>query len=238
MANKGYIFQQHAVVWSLDCTNEVLLEEVLVCGGAPVKSLRCCLILILLGLSSSAALANGVTDPGVQLGGTGSTGTFTQSQCTPSGDFSNICSLAVDSAGNAIADITNDLGATIVSDTVTILSAFVGNPTGDNITCTIDPAHTFGFNSATNTPNANSCTFTEVPVLLSILDRQQYGLHDMGFCPTGGCSTDPTHPTFLSFNLSAKTVPSPEPSSILLLGTGLVALMKGRKRVKGLSQNA
>jgi hypothetical protein len=34
-----------------------------------VKSLRCCLILILLGLSSSAALADGIPDPGFGLGG-------------------------------------------------------------------------------------------------------------------------------------------------------------------------
>jgi hypothetical protein len=39
-----------------------------------VKILRCCLILILLGLSSSAALANGIPDPGLGVkGGTGST---------------------------------------------------------------------------------------------------------------------------------------------------------------------
>jgi PEP-CTERM motif len=38
-----------------------------------VKILRCCLILILLGLSSSAALANGIPDPGLGVkGGTGS----------------------------------------------------------------------------------------------------------------------------------------------------------------------
>jgi hypothetical protein len=42
-----------------------------VCGGAPVKGLRCCLILILLGLSSSAALANSIPDPGFSLGGGG-----------------------------------------------------------------------------------------------------------------------------------------------------------------------
>jgi PEP-CTERM motif len=40
-----------------------------VCGGAPVKSLRCCLILILLGLSSSAALANSIPDPGLGVRG-------------------------------------------------------------------------------------------------------------------------------------------------------------------------
>jgi hypothetical protein len=45
-----------------------------VCGGALVKTIRCCLILILLGLSSTAALANSIPDPilGVK-GGTGST---------------------------------------------------------------------------------------------------------------------------------------------------------------------
>lgn len=45
--------------------------------GVPVKILRCCLILIILGLTSTAALADGITDPGVKLkGGGGSTGLF------------------------------------------------------------------------------------------------------------------------------------------------------------------
>jgi hypothetical protein len=49
-------------------------SEVLVCGGAFVKILRCLLILSILGLSSSAALANGIPDPGLGVkGGTGST---------------------------------------------------------------------------------------------------------------------------------------------------------------------
>jgi hypothetical protein len=44
-------------------------SEVLVCGGALVKILRCLLILIILGLSSSAVLADGIGDPGVKLKG-------------------------------------------------------------------------------------------------------------------------------------------------------------------------
>jgi hypothetical protein len=44
-------------------------SEVLVCGGALVKILRCLLILIILGLSSSAVLADGIQDPGFGMGG-------------------------------------------------------------------------------------------------------------------------------------------------------------------------
>ena len=67
------------------------------CGGALVKSLRCYLILILLGLSSSATLANGIPDPALGVkGGTGSTlwpgsVTFdinaTSASCDPTCDF-------------------------------------------------------------------------------------------------------------------------------------------------------
>jgi len=43
-----------------------------VCGGALVKTIRCCLILVILGLSSTAALADGTDPKVVPIGGTGS----------------------------------------------------------------------------------------------------------------------------------------------------------------------
>jgi hypothetical protein len=74
MANKGFVFWELAEVWQFDCHEERRFSEVLVCGGAFVKILRCLLILCILGLSSSAALANGIPDPGLGVkGGTGST---------------------------------------------------------------------------------------------------------------------------------------------------------------------
>ncbi len=181
--------------------------------------------LFLLSIGSTAK-AN-VVDPQIGLGGGGSTLMTTQSACTISISDES-CTFAVDANGNGIADITNDLGATIVSDTVNVSSAFVGG-----LTCAIDPENSFGFNSAVAA--GTTCTFSEVPIgLFSILNGQLYGLHFSGFCPDGGCSSDPNNPTFLTFALRAITEPSPvpEPSTILLLGTGLVTLIANRNRLK------
>jgi hypothetical protein len=181
MANKGYIFQHHAVDWSLDCTKTCCFGEVLVCGGAPVKSLRCCLILILLGLSSSAALADGIPDPGFGLAG-GHTTTVLTSPTDPAFAIDYLfgttttgaCGTPFNTGTNCFStNFINDTGRTFTSISFDITThtpglVFSCNNTGDPYfdTCntttdpiTGDPVITFS--GTTTHPGilpATSCT--------------------------------------------------------------------------------
>jgi hypothetical protein len=88
-----------------------------VCGGAPVRSLRCCLILILLGLSSSVALANGIDPKFVPIGGTGSV--ILNSPNDPAFTFSYVGGVTpVTDCGNVSPDFV-DLGRTCIDPTHT-----------------------------------------------------------------------------------------------------------------------
>src|SRR6266478_6645219 len=103
------------------------------------------LFLLLVG---NVAKANGV-DPSIGLGPTGSNGSFTQTQCF----FSDaICTLPLDSTGSGIADIFNDTGFNIISDTVNVDSQF-------DVPLVCNPDNPFGYNQVTGgtdsaTPNS------------------------------------------------------------------------------------
>src|SRR5271170_4223847 len=102
-----------SVAWQLDCTVVLSHNDVLVRGGALMKSIRWFLILIFLGLSSSAALADGV-DPALGVKGDGDASPWTGSisvvllpttagvTCTTSG----LCDF-VSSTFNSAVDITD-----------------------------------------------------------------------------------------------------------------------------------
>ncbi len=151
------------------------------CGGAPVKSLRCCLILILLGLSSSAALADGMPDPGFGLGG-GHTTTVLTSPTDPAFAIHYLFGTTVTGAcgtpfntGTACfsTNFINDTGMTFTSISFDITAHTAGlvfscNNTGDPYfdTCntttdpiTGDPVITFsGITTHPGILPATSCT--------------------------------------------------------------------------------
>jgi hypothetical protein len=88
-----------------------------VCGGAPVKSLRCCLILILLGLSSTAALANGIDPKFVPIGGTGSV--ILHSPNDPAFTFAYVGGVTPTTDCGNVSSAFFDLGQTCIDPTFT-----------------------------------------------------------------------------------------------------------------------
>jgi hypothetical protein len=181
------------------------------------------LILAAALVSGGVALAD-TFDPRIVLGPTGSTLHATQTECAPSTIGS--CFLQVDSTGFGIADITNNVGATIVSDTVTIpfLSFFNRDSTPAVLSC--DTTESAPGWSATVV--GNSCVFTGGTIASGVI----YGLNFSGFCPAPSCSTDPNNPTTVQFDLAWTTARSvPEPGTLILLGTGLTFVAAGRKKI-------
>jgi hypothetical protein len=103
----------------------VALERFWCAGGAPVKSLRCCLILILLGLSSSAALADGIPDPGFGLAG-GHTTTVLNFPTDPAFTFSYVGGVTPTTDCGNVNSAFIDLGRTCIDPTHTNLD-FINN---------------------------------------------------------------------------------------------------------------
>ena len=167
----------------------------------------------------SAAQATGV-DPSIGLGDTGSNGSFTQTQCLIS---DAICTLTLDSTGSGIADIFNDTGFHIISDTVKVDSPF-----DTPLVC--DPNNPFGYNSVTGgtgSPTPNSCTYAEVPTnQINSIGTGSYGIHFNDFTLNGIALKT------INFDLKwiNNTTPTPEPGTLVLLGAGLVTLVASRKR--------
>jgi hypothetical protein len=182
-----------------------------VCGGALVKSLRCYLILILLGLSSSAALATGIPDPKILLGPTGTNFSYSQSACQAS-EFPT-CFFTTDGTGMAVIDITNDLEAFIVQDTVTVYNSDDTLVAG--LTCAVNTETAPGWTAANAT--ANPCVFNGG----FISPGFKYGL-------TASLFANNTTYLFDLREVTAATIP--EPGTIILLGTGLAAVAAGRKK--------
>jgi hypothetical protein len=134
----------------------VALERFWCAGGAPVKSLRCCLILTLLGLSSSAALADGIPDPNFGLAGGHTTtvltsptdpafiidyakGTTTTAACGPpySGHIACFSADFINDTGQTFTSISFDITAHTVG--LHFFCNNAGDPYFDNCNATTDP---------------------------------------------------------------------------------------------------
>jgi len=178
--------------------------------------------------AGSVTKANG-TDPLVGLGGGGSCGSFFQESLTQS--FNNVLT-------GCVNDFTNVTGLTLNSLTATITSSFFGS-----VSCFIDtsqpgnpPGNLPPFGTATPTA-VNACNFSGpfVPILDDVLpggvSGLQFGYPGLEFFPcdpaTGGACAIPL--SMVNVKVSATT---PEPGTMLLLGTGLVTLVTSRKRLK------
>jgi hypothetical protein len=190
-------------------------------------------VALLLLCAASVTKASGA-DPLVGLGGGGSCGSFSEESLTQT--FNNVLT-------GCVNDFTNATGLTLNSLTATITSSFFGS-----VSCFIDTSQPgnppgnpppFG----TGTPTAtNACDFTgQFSPILSALSLDdvlpggvsglQFGYPGLEFFPcdpaTGGACATPL--SVVNVKLSATT---PEPGTMLLLGTGLVTLVTSRKRLK------
>ncbi|HEV2196758.1 MAG TPA: PEP-CTERM sorting domain-containing protein [Candidatus Acidoferrum sp.] len=156
----------------------------------------------------SAAKANTI-DPQVGLGGSGSCTETPFQETSLTQSFTGLQTGCINDFQNLIN------GSTVTLDTlvVNVTSSF-----GGTLTCVL--LNGAPLNSATQS-SSSSCTFFDATLLQSISPGQIYGLT---FGPEFGSTVDIT---------LAQTVITPEPTTLLLLGSGFVALFAGRKRLTG-----
>jgi PEP-CTERM motif len=168
-------------------------------------------LLVAVGFASLFAHATAAqTDPKIGFGGGGSI----SASCTTADD-SSACSLSAgsitatlsDNETGGIVDLNNDTGLDVTSLTITDLNL----PTNEALSC-LSPTEFF----LIVTPGPDSCTFSGNGVILD----------DFPAGDTGGILLQ----DFDANSTIELAVTAPEPSSMVLLGVGLLAVFAIRKR--------
>jgi len=195
-------------------------------------------LIVALFLLSAGSTANAnVADPKIGLGGCCSSGPFNQNACMATADTP--CSVTLVN-GTGSVEIINNTGLNIISDTFGVTSPF-DQSASDLLVC--DPVNPFGLSFVSGGGASNtSCTFalpgsgddSEHPEHLGPLGIAS-GTYDAtftGFTDGGKPINGP-----LLIDIPAWTNGNspvvPEPATMLLLGTGLLTVATGRKRLKG-----
>jgi hypothetical protein len=197
-----------------------------VCGGALVKSLRCCLILIILGLSSTVALANGIDPVGKVLGGDPTLVLLTANdpnfQGTVTKGTSNFVSFGfINGTGFTAGAINEDVINTSILDILSFSTDNTSDPYFDQSTpplsapVSVSPGEhvTLSFFGTTTHPGLASanCTSSDPtsctpPAPFNTMFFVAFDITDM----TVGDS----------FHFQGSFVPIPEPATILLVLAG------------------
>lgn len=176
-------------------------------------------------LPAAGVVKADLADPKIALGPTGSSGTFTQTQCFPADGGVSACSFTTDANGMTTIDIINNTGNSgdfedseesgtfIIKDIVNIEA-----PLGSlgSFTCPTEGAPGWS-----GTASGNSCIFTGGFISPGV----KYGLTFSLFAPN-------TKFFFDLRDVTSSTPPVPEPGTMILLGTGLASVAAGRKRLK------
>ena len=187
-----------------------------------MKILRCCLILSLLGLSSTAAFADGVPDPKATMGGGGTCeGTTTFSETAFTQSFTGLQIGCKNDFQNNIPNPQTEGGVTLNMLVVNITSPFTGA-----LTCAIfEGSPLSGFTPTGSSPT--SCTFFRLEGDPGIGPGAIYSLQFDNDIVGGG-----SFGSFVDITLAQTVIHVPEPATMLLFGTGLAVLRLGRKRFK------
>jgi len=168
---------------------------------------------VALFLSASVVKADGLVDPKIVLGGSGSCASFDQTSETQS--FNHVPT-------DCLVDFTNDItsddsGVTLHQLVVTV----AGGPFELVCDGTTDPNSPLQGPAFQSSPN--SCTFQETETF-SEFDPITPGL-------TYSLTLGPEFGQFVDLTLSQQVI-TPEPATLLLVGTGLMALVGNKKRLK------
>ena len=177
--------------------------------------------------AASVTKASGL-DPKIALGPTGSNPCLGSSDqpCTQSNCFVTdaFCTVQLDSTGSGIADILNDTGFNIISDTINLDTTFLSP-----LFC--DPVNPFGFDNVSGGGDIPSCTYafhSDPPGI----GAGSYGINFGTFTDLNGVPLRSITFDLRWINGTSPTA-TPEPGTILLLGTGWAAFVAGRKKLKG-----